>query len=297
VKKFILAALGAAALVLPSTASSQELPLKGGDFWDVGAVTVDDGHFGDYADFLAGQFRKNMEFQKSKGWIKGYHILANVNARDGEPDLYLVTIFDHVTTPAEDIAREKEANAFLADASAELGEYKSAEDAVQWMLDMRPGNLSGLTRAAYLREVFGDVDGAIDLYTTVFDRMSPLEIEDRAWILSQVGHLYLSIGKTPEAGQALEQALKLMPDYHYALGYLAKVRLAENRPANAVTLLRRLCEVAPHAENLYALAEALHRLGSAQAGTVYADFEQNQLASATAAVLINSERAALKPST
>jgi hypothetical protein len=113
-KKFILTALGAAALVLPSTASSQELPLKSGDFWDVGAITVDDGHFGDYADFLAGQYRKNMEFQKSKGWIKGYHILANVNARAGEPDLYLVTIFDHMTTPAEDIAREKEANAFLA---------------------------------------------------------------------------------------------------------------------------------------------------------------------------------------
>jgi hypothetical protein len=29
-------------------------------------------------------------------------------------DLYLVTIFDHVTTPAEDIQREKEANAFFA---------------------------------------------------------------------------------------------------------------------------------------------------------------------------------------
>jgi hypothetical protein len=113
-RKSILAALGAVALVVPSMASSQELPLKGGDFWDVGAVTIDDGHFGDYADFLAGQYRKNMEFQKSKGWIKGYHVLANVNARDGEPDLYLVTIFDHVTTPAEDIAREKETNAFLA---------------------------------------------------------------------------------------------------------------------------------------------------------------------------------------
>ena len=112
--KSILAALGAVALIVPSTASSQELPLKSGDFWDVGSVTIDDGHFGDYADFLAGQFRKNMEFQKSKGWIKGYHILANVNARDGEPDLYLVTIFDHVTTPAEDIAREKEINAFMA---------------------------------------------------------------------------------------------------------------------------------------------------------------------------------------
>jgi tetratricopeptide (TPR) repeat protein len=178
---------------------------------------------------------------------------------------------------------------FLADASAELGEYNSAEDAVQWMLDMRPGNLSGLTRAAYLREVFGDVDGAIDLYTTAFDRTSPLEVEDRAWIVSQVGHLYLSIGKTPEAGQALELALKLMPGYHYALGYLAKVRLAENRPANAVTLLRRLCEVAPHAENLYALAEALHRLGSAQAGTVYADFEQKALAESETADNANRE--------
>ena len=113
-RKSIFAALGAVALVVPSMASSQELPLKGGDFWDVGSVTIDDGHFGDYADFLAGQYRKNMEFQKSKGWIKGYHILANVNARDGEPDLYLVTIFDHVTTPAEDIAREKEMNAFMA---------------------------------------------------------------------------------------------------------------------------------------------------------------------------------------
>jgi tetratricopeptide (TPR) repeat protein len=178
---------------------------------------------------------------------------------------------------------------FLADASAELGEYKSAEDAVQWMLDMRPGNLSGLTRAAYLREVFGDVDGAIDLYSAAFDRMSPLEVEDRAWILSQVGHLYLSIGKTPEAGQALEQALKLMPDYHYALGHLAKVRLAENRPADAVTLLRRLCDVAPHAENLYALAEALHRLGSAEATTFYADFERKALAESETADNANRE--------
>ena len=55
-----------------------------------------------------------MEFQKSKGWIKDYYILSNNNKRAGEPDLYLVTIFDHVTTPAEDIAREKEFNAYMA---------------------------------------------------------------------------------------------------------------------------------------------------------------------------------------
>lgn len=112
-RKVMISALGAAIMLTSAPAWSQELPLKTGDFWDVGAITIDDGHFGDYADYLAGQYRKQMEFQKSKGWIKGYHIFANVNKRSDEPDLYLVTIFDHVTTPAEDIAREKEINAFL----------------------------------------------------------------------------------------------------------------------------------------------------------------------------------------
>jgi hypothetical protein len=113
-KKIVLAALAAATLPFAVPALGQELPLKTGDFWDVGAISIDDGHFPDYADFLAGEFRKRNDFAKSKGWIKGYHIFANVNPRDGEPDLYLVTIFDHQTTPAEDIQREKEMNAFMA---------------------------------------------------------------------------------------------------------------------------------------------------------------------------------------
>jgi tetratricopeptide (TPR) repeat protein len=170
---------------------------------------------------------------------------------------------------------------FLADANAELGEYEAAEDAVQWMLDMRPGNLSGLTRAAYLREIFGDVDGAIELYSAAFDRMPPNEVEDRAWVLSQVGHLYLSKGRTAEAAQALEQALVLVPAYHYALGYLAQVRLAEKRPGEAVKLLRQLCEAAPHAENIYALAEALRHDSGAEAQTAYAEFEKKALAEST----------------
>ena len=95
-------------------ALGQEYPLKGGNFWTVAEITIDDGHFGDYADHLAGAYRKNIDFSKSKGWMKNSYILSNVNKRTGEPDLYLVTISDRVTTPAEDEAREKELNAFLA---------------------------------------------------------------------------------------------------------------------------------------------------------------------------------------
>jgi hypothetical protein len=113
-RKLMIGALCAATMICAVPAVAQELPIKTADFWDVAAISVDDGHISDYTDYLAGQYRKNMEFQKSKGWIKGYYILSNANKRQGEPDLYLVTVFDHVTTPAEDILREKEANAFLA---------------------------------------------------------------------------------------------------------------------------------------------------------------------------------------
>jgi len=112
-RKLMLAALGAATMMTAVPAIGQELPLKTADYWDVASISIDDGHFPDYVDFLAGEFRKRNDFSQSKGWIKGYRIFSNVNARDGEPDLYLVTIFDHVPTPAEDIQREKDMNAFM----------------------------------------------------------------------------------------------------------------------------------------------------------------------------------------
>ena len=110
----VLFALCASTIAFAVPAAAQEYPLKGGNFWTVAEITIDDGHAGDYADHLAGAYRKNLDFSKSKGWIKNSYILSNVNKRAGEPDLYLVTISDHVTTPAEDEAREKELNAFLA---------------------------------------------------------------------------------------------------------------------------------------------------------------------------------------
>ena len=59
---------------------------------------------------------------------------------------------------------------FLVDGYTELGRYAEAEKAAQWMLDMRPGNVPGLTRAAYLRELFGDHEGAVELMDTAYRR-------------------------------------------------------------------------------------------------------------------------------
>src|SRR4029077_12950023 len=75
---------------------------------------------------------------------------------------------------------------FLTDANVELGNYKAAEDAAQFMLDLRPGNIPALTRAAYLRELFGDIEGALELMTMAYEQTPWNESEDRAWTLSQL---------------------------------------------------------------------------------------------------------------
>lgn len=112
-RKIILAALGAATMLASIPAAAQDLPLVGGDYWDVTGIKIDDGHFADYVDFLVTDSRKQNEFAKSKGWIKAYYILSNNNNRKDEPDLYLVTISDRMPTPAEQISRNKEMNAYL----------------------------------------------------------------------------------------------------------------------------------------------------------------------------------------
>ena len=167
---------------------------------------------------------------------------------------------------------------FLTDANVELGNYKDAEVAAQWMLDLRAGSIPGLTRAAYLRELFGDVDGALDLMQMAYQSTPPSESEDRAWIITQMAHLKLATGKTSQAENLLQQALEMFPGYHYALGNLAKVRIQQKRYADAVELLKQRYEGAPHAENLYELAEALQLAGRTQeAEKAFAEFEKKSI--------------------
>jgi tetratricopeptide (TPR) repeat protein len=167
---------------------------------------------------------------------------------------------------------------FLTDANVELGNYKDAETAAQWMLDLKPGNIPGLTRAAYLRELFGDIEGSLELMNMAYGSTPPGEVEDAAWIVTQMAHLNLAIGKIEESEKLSQQALLMFPGYHYALGNLAKVRIQQKRYDEAVELLKQRYQAAPHAENLYDLAQALQLAGKTEdANKAFAEFEQKSL--------------------
>jgi tetratricopeptide (TPR) repeat protein len=89
----------------------------------------------------------------------------------------------------------------------------------------------------------------------------------------------LFTGETGEAEKLLQEALSLFPGYHYALGNLAKVRIEQKEYEKAVRLLKQRYEAAPHAENLYELAEALALAGHVEeARNCYSEFEKKALA-------------------
>ena len=47
------------------------------------------------------------------------------------------------------------------------------------MLDLQPGNVPGLTRGAHQRELFGDIEGAIEFMIAAYQRTPPSEAEER----------------------------------------------------------------------------------------------------------------------
>jgi tetratricopeptide (TPR) repeat protein len=163
---------------------------------------------------------------------------------------------------------------FLADAYVELGQYDKAEKAAQWMLDMRPGNVPGLTRAAHLRELFGDHDGSVEFMDTAYRRIADREVEDRAWVLTQIAHVSLLTCRAAAAEQVLNEALSLFPEYHYALAQFANLRAQQGRWDEAVALRERHFAAAPHPENQYELGVALARAGrTAEAQAAWDAFE------------------------
>ncbi|KLI64354.1 hypothetical protein [Aurantiacibacter marinus] len=134
-KRILLTAVAAILMgaAFPATVAAQDdPPLQPAEYVEVSAIHIDDGHQGDYANHLATFWRRSMDYRVEQGWINSYEILANVHAREDEPDLYLLTRFSEWTTPEEGRARGEAMRAHMAmtvdemqQASAGRAEYRT----------------------------------------------------------------------------------------------------------------------------------------------------------------------------
>ena len=93
VKRLALAMVGSLLLAvsLPATAQDEN-PWKAGNYWNVSSIHVKDGGGLKYAQFLATEWVRNQEYAKAQGWISDFMVLSNTHPREGEPNLYLITI-------------------------------------------------------------------------------------------------------------------------------------------------------------------------------------------------------------
>ena len=126
----------------------------------------------------------------------------------------------------------------LTEANAELGYYKDAETAAQWMLNLRPGNLPALTNAAHLRELFGDMEGSYELLQMAYESTPPTEEEERAWLLTQMGHLRLADrqygcgGEAPTAGTDNVSELSLCHRHSGRGSYRSRSAMTRRSPCS-----------------------------------------------------------------
>lgn len=107
-KALAVVAIVASSLSIGSSALADDWPLVAGDYWEVTGIDLKDGGGWKYANWLATEWRKNLEFAKSKGWIKDYMILLNVHNRSDESDLYLIRVMESIPSGAEGEKRLQE---------------------------------------------------------------------------------------------------------------------------------------------------------------------------------------------
>ena len=108
-KTLAVIVLGLASMTFASSAVAQdEWPFTSGDYWEVTGIKVSDGGAFKYSTWLATEWRKQLEFAKSKGWVKDYKVLLNVHARSDEPDLYLIRVREDIPSGEEGEKRQKE---------------------------------------------------------------------------------------------------------------------------------------------------------------------------------------------
>ncbi|MGI4872819.1 MAG: tetratricopeptide repeat protein [Janthinobacterium lividum] len=120
----------------------------------------------------------------------------------------------------------------LTDANVELGHYDEAIKMADQMNQLRP-DLTSYARVSYLREIFGDMPGAIQAMDMAV-KAGYEGLEQTEWSRVQLGHLYEVSGHLDQAANYYQQALVVRPNYAYALAGMARVAAARHDYPTAI---------------------------------------------------------------
>lgn len=131
----------------------------------------------------------------------------------------------------------------LVDANVELGNYDEAVKMADKMVEIRP-DLRSYSRVSYLREINGDVKGAIEAMDMAVKAGFP-GYESTSWARFTLGRIFENYGNPAYAEMQYQIALMERPDYAFALEGLAGIEMKKGNMKKAEDLLKKAIGIIP----------------------------------------------------
>ena len=125
----------------------------------------------------------------------------------------------------------------LVDGNVEMGNYDTAVSYADRMVSVRP-DLTSYSRVSYLREIFGDYNGAIKAMQMAVEAGGAGD-EHTEWSRYQLANLYQKTGDYNKADTLYQLSLTVRPDYAYALAGLAQIEVAQKDYTKAINLYNK----------------------------------------------------------
>lgn len=150
----------------------------------------------------------------------------------------------------------------LCDAHVELGHYPQAIEAADKMASLKP-NLTAYSRISYLREIHGDLEGAIEAMKWAVSAGLP-GLEQTAWTRVTLGKLYEKKGDLANAELQYQRALDETPHYAFAIAGQARVKASQQHFDEAIALYKKAADIIPEFSFTEELASVYDIMGNPQ---------------------------------
>ena len=142
----------------------------------------------------------------------------------------------------------------LTDAYVETGNYNKAIESADQMASLHP-DLRSYSRISYLREIHGDMNGAIEAMDMAVKAGIP-GMEETEWARYQLGYLYERSGKLMEADLQYQSCVFFKADF--AAAYIGKGRIFQKQKNYLEA--ERFFKLAQNLSTDYSIDEHLSRL-------------------------------------
>ena len=146
-----------------------------------------------------------------------------------------------------------DAYGLLGDAATEMGDYDSAFEHYQKMLDLKP-DIASYSRSAHLLFVTGGFKKATLLMSKAIGSGGAYP-ENRAWCMAQMALLDFAQGAYVPAEQLLTEGLKQTPDNYQLLAAMGKVKAAMKDFPAAIEYYKKAQDIVPQHDVVVALGD------------------------------------------